>query len=49
MSVGTKKKRSIIRRSASKHLRPELREFLDACVVPALVEKYFAERKETKK
>jgi hypothetical protein len=28
-----------------KKLRPELREFLDACVVPALVEKFFVERK----
>lgn len=30
----------------TKTLRPEWREFLDRCVVPALVEKWFAERQE---
>jgi hypothetical protein len=28
----------------TKTLRPELREFLDRCVVPALAEKFFAEQ-----
>jgi hypothetical protein len=28
----------------TKTLSPELREFLERCVVPALVEKFFAER-----
>ncbi len=32
-----------------KKLRPELREFLDRCIVPALVEKFFAEKKEHKR
>jgi hypothetical protein len=33
-------------RNGTKELRPELREFLDRCVVPALVEKWFAEWQE---
>lgn len=32
-----------------KKLRPELREFLDRVIVPALVEKWFAQKKEHKK
>lgn len=32
--------------SCSGGLRPELREFLERCVVPALVEKFLAEQKE---
>lgn len=31
-----------------KKLRAELREFLDRCVIPALVEKFFAERQKGK-
>jgi hypothetical protein len=42
---GGKKKRGSVRRSKPKKLRPELREFLDRCIIPALVEKYLAERK----
>ena len=30
-----------------KQLSEPLREFLDNCVIPALVEKYFAKRKES--
>jgi hypothetical protein len=36
-------------RSGPKKLPGPLREFLDACVIPALVEKYLATRKETGK
>jgi hypothetical protein len=36
-------------RSGPKKLPDPLREFLDACVIPALVEKYLATRKETGK
>jgi len=40
-----KKRRTLPPKGAGKLPEP-LREFLDRCVVPALVEKYFAERKE---
>lgn len=49
MSVGTKKKRRAVRQRKPHKLRPELCEFLDRCIIPALVEKWFAERKEAKK
>jgi hypothetical protein len=39
---------SIVAPRRRKELRPELREFLDACVIPALVEKFFAERNGNK-
>jgi hypothetical protein len=39
-------KRASIQTRRPKKLRPELREFLDACVIPALVEKYLAKHKE---
>jgi len=32
-----------------KKLPEPLREFLDACVIPALVKRYFAKRKESKR
>lgn len=40
-----RKKRNIPARRGPNQLRPELREFLDNCVIPALVEKYFAKQK----
>jgi hypothetical protein len=38
------KRATLPARPGPKELRAELREFLDGCVIPALVEKYIAER-----
>jgi hypothetical protein len=45
LSSGRTKRRGRLRaKSEPKKLRRELREFLDSCVVPALVEKYLAKK-----
>jgi hypothetical protein len=41
-------KRKLLAVRGPKKLQPELGDFLDACVVPALVEKFFAERRKGK-
>ncbi|MGO9589035.1 MAG: hypothetical protein ACLP3K_03180 [Candidatus Acidiferrales bacterium] len=41
-----KKSCNIPARKGPKQLRPELREFLDNCIIPALVEKYFAKQQK---
>jgi len=41
----SKKKRARIPASEPKALRPEMREFLDRCVIPALVEKFMRKSK----
>jgi hypothetical protein len=46
---GTRKSRRMLPVGPSyTKLRPELREFLDRCIIPALVEKFLAKRKESK-
>jgi hypothetical protein len=45
MGRTSKKKRARIPASEPKALRPEMRDFLDRCVIPTLVEKYLRKSK----
>lgn len=46
-TVGSKNPGTLPPRSGPKKLSDPLREFLDACIIPALVEKYLAKAKES--
>jgi len=46
MGRTNKSNRATIPVRGPKKLRPEMREFLDACVIPALVEKYLAKQQK---
>jgi len=46
MCSAKRRRRRRLPPNRTKNLRPELREFLDRCIIPALVEKYIARKKE---